>query len=60
MTSVVSGYDSSLLNGMSAQHFFCKAQISQGLQILPQWDTYFGLPRGKVLGKLIVTRKVEN
>ncbi|KAF9563259.1 general substrate transporter [Agrocybe pediades] len=35
LTSVANGLDSSLVNG---------------LQILPQWQEYFGQPRGKILG----------
>jgi len=45
MTSVVNGIDSSLVNG---------------LQLLPDWQTYFGHPKGKTLGVLNSAQFIGN
>ena len=56
MTSVVNGIDSSNLNGLFSSRIqmqrMCWLTLeSQGLQILPDWQEYFGHPRGLMLGK---------
>ena len=54
MTSVVNGIDSSNLNGLSpSRSKFAHVLISRitGLQVLPEWQNYFGHPQGWRLGK---------
>ena len=54
LTSVVNGIDSSLLNGLSLSRsnstYVLSTRIT-GLQLLPDWQNYFGHPRGRTLGK---------
>ena len=54
MTSVVNGIDSSNLNGLSPSRPKSAHVLSfrfTGLQVLPEWQNYFGNPQGWRLGK---------
>ena len=54
MTSVVNGIDSSNLNGLSPSRSKSAHVLSSritGLQVLPEWQTYFDHPQGLTLGK---------
>jgi hypothetical protein len=54
MTSVVNGIDSSNLNGLSPSRLKSAHVLSSritGLQVLPEWQDYFGHPQGWRLGK---------